>query len=312
MRNGTQSAGDHFQDSGSHRSAVSAFLNLSEKVALLPASNATSAEQPGPMSPDAACSLLRAIESDIIPRLLLAHSAPKPSAPRTPADRATLGPADHDRFLDLVLTDTGASARAYVASLIRRGVSQETIFLDLLANAARQLGELWDEDRVSFSDVTIGLCRLHEVLREHGTILGRVDRQRPADGPRILMATACADQHVFGAVMVAEFFRRAGWRVWSEPGAVCDQLSAILSDVRFDVLGLSAHRSALADDVASEISSLRKASCNTDLRVLVGGHLFLDDPDLVERVGADGSGADARAALATATALVARPGTVSC
>jgi methylmalonyl-CoA mutase cobalamin-binding subunit len=194
-----------------------------------------------------------------------------------------------------------------VDELLREGVSQEAVFLELLPQAARCLGELWEEDRCDFSDVTLGLCRLHEVLRDHSVVQ---DARGPAiagDAPRILLATACADQHVFGVVLVAEFFRRAGWRVWSEPGAFRDQLAALLARERFDVLGLSAACSLLPDDVANDIETFRKASLHIGLRVLVGGRLFVDAPALVARVGADGAAPDARSAPAAASALLGPP-----
>jgi methanogenic corrinoid protein MtbC1 len=43
-----------------------------------------------------------------------------------------------------------------------------------------------------------------------------------------------------------------------------------------------------------------------DLRVLVGGRLFVDAPDLVARVGADGACSDARSAPSTASSLLKR------
>jgi len=93
---------------------------------------------------------------------------------------------------------------------------------------------------------------------------------------------------------------------WSEPGATCGQLAALVADLHFAVLCLSAACSALVDDVAAEIGALRKASCNDALRVLVGGRLFAESPELIDRVGADGSAHDARSAPRVAYELVAR------
>ncbi|MFX8024223.1 B12-binding domain-containing protein, partial [Acinetobacter baumannii] len=52
------------------------------------------------------------------------------------------------------------SASSYVRALLDAGASQEQVFLDLLAPCARWMGELWEQDRFDFSQVTIGLWRL--------------------------------------------------------------------------------------------------------------------------------------------------------
>ena len=65
----------------------------------------------------------------------------------------------------LLAHDVGV-ASAYVETVRQRGASLEGIFLRLLAPAARELGLLWEEDECDFMQVTVGLCRLHHLLRE--------------------------------------------------------------------------------------------------------------------------------------------------
>jgi len=281
--------------------AVSAFVYLGEQLRARGRERTEADDRAMPA--ESAQVLLNMIEGEIIPRLLLAHRAatgPEPAVrPGLELDAGL-----RERFLATVMRETASAVRAFVDELLQRGVTQELVFLDLLPGAARRLGELWEEDLCDFSDVTIGLCRLHEVVREHSVVH---EGHSPAvSAPRVLLATACADQHVLGVVLVAEFFRRAGWRVWSEPGAFRLQLAAMLAERSFDVIGLSAARSLTADEVAGEIESLRKASSNRALRVLVGGRLFVDSPELVEKVGADGSAPDARSAPGHALQLLGR------
>lgn len=216
---------------------------------------------------------------------------------------------DHDIFLQFVLSGADASAQRFADGLVRDGMSRERLFLDLLAGSARKLGEMWEKDDCDFADVTIGLCRLHAILRAHTDIEpagGDYSPKNPAwPRPRILLATACADQHVLGVSIVADFFRRAGWRVVSKPGAPLERLADMLSERSFDVLGLSASCSIFADDIAAEITALRSVSCNKDLKVLVGGRLFVDAPELIKKVGADGFAQDASSAPAEGEKLLA-------
>lgn len=291
-----------------HDPAISAFLYLGETLKALSGRGGNGTKASLHPEPEATETLLRAIEGEIIPRLMLVHRGVASTSPAAIPSTASLDPSDRARFLDSVMRESATASLRLVDELLERGVSRETVFLDLLTHTARRLGELWEEDRCDFSDVTIGLCRLHEVLREYSVVHDRPPTRVLLDTPRILLATACSDQHVFGVVMVAEFFRRAGWRVRSEPGASHGQLATILAGDRYEVLGLSVACSALLDEVASEIATLRKASCNAQMKVLVGGRVLSEAPDLVARTGADGTARDGMNAPTVGNELLVLPG----
>jgi len=285
--------------------AISALVFLGGKIRSLYARGTDGTDAATGLPAEAADTLLRAIEGEIVPRLMLLHDDDVRAAePPVPARPVALDDADHARFLDHVMRDSATSTRDFVDALLRRGVPRDVVFLELLGGAARRLGELWEEDRADFAEVTIGLCRLHEVLREKSVLHDTAHGHAAMDGPSILLATACADQHVFGVVMVAEFFRQDAWRVWSEPGATTGQIAASLARDRFDVVGLSATKDVDPDAMGSEIATYRKASRNTALRVLVGGRLFLETPELVADVGADALAEDARGAPSAARSLL--------
>jgi methanogenic corrinoid protein MtbC1 len=288
--------------------ATSAFLYLGEKLRGRRTRGDEKSTKTAQIPVESAKTLFQLVEVEIIPRLMLAHKARKSSEHRASEPDVAVSAEEHERFLTLVLSDTSTATRRFVDELLQRGISHDALFLDLLPRAAQRMGELWDEDQCDFSDVTLGLCRLHEVVREHSVVHDGVSAQVSGNAPRVLLATACADQHVLGVVLVAEFFRRAGWRVWSEPGAFRSQLAAILSEESFDVLGLSAACNVSPDDLSNEIEIFRKASVNRSLRILIGGRLVLERPELIARVGADGGAGDASAAPVTAKELLMRPG----
>jgi MerR family transcriptional regulator, light-induced transcriptional regulator len=248
--------------------------------------------------------LVRTIEHEIIPRLMLAHRAVaepmlRPSVPGQP-----ITAQDVEQFAKLVLAVDEDVAFGTIQSLRGRGVSVERIYLELLAPTARYLGELWEEDLCNFTDVTVGLGRLQRVLRELSPALGRsVDH--PLQGRRVLLLPSPGEQHTFGLVMVAEFFRRAGWDVTGGAWSADADAAALVSAEWFDVVGYSlgaeVHLKALADS----IGKVRHATCNRDLAVLVGGPIFGAHPEYLQRVGADGMTIDGREAPSLAESLIA-------
>ncbi|MEL7486213.1 MAG: cobalamin B12-binding domain-containing protein [Pseudomonadota bacterium] len=257
----------------------------------------------------AAEQIRRAIEGDLVPRLMLAFRLNEPRLDDDTLAKAEIGvidQSDRDNFLAIALEDDGAAASTFVEALLQRGVSREAVYLDLFASTARSLGELWESDHIDFTAVTVGLMLLHRLIREQSSAYEPSQvRNRP--GGKILLATACGDQHYLGVVIVGEFFRRAGWRVWFEPGASADEVAALSASERFDIIGLSAANSVNAGDVANEIEAVRAGSKNPDVKVFVGGRLFAENPELVEVTGADAWAQDAEEAVRIAESIVSVP-----
>jgi MerR family transcriptional regulator, light-induced transcriptional regulator len=235
----------------------------------------------------------RTIETELVPRMLMAHhtgsAAPLPVAQ---GDR-TLTPDDIPAFLEEVLGTDDAAAASFVRRLLTDGVSVESIYLDLLSPAARELGLRWEDDECSFVDVTVAMGRLQRVLRELSQVF-QAEGSEPAKEGQVLLTCLPGEQHTLGLIMVAEFLIRDGFRVhvgapWSE----ADLLTMVRTEW-FDVIGFSAGCESRLSVLKREIHRIRSNSRNPHVQVLVGGQVFSLDPELVERVGADGWARDAR------------------
>ncbi len=255
--------------------------------------------------------LVRTIEGEIIPRLMLAHAtAGRAALPPDDADAPRIGAEHIEAMVNASIgTDAGA-AFDYARTLLGQGVRLETVYLELLTPAARELGRRWEEDACTFTDVTIALWRLQEAMHELGLTVG--SPLRGAEQPhRVLLRKTPGDQHSFGINMVSEMFRRAGWDVRDESSeAGTDPVSNVRNDW-FDVAGLSLAGERHLDTLATTIRAMRKASRNRALGVMVGGPVFIEHPDWVARVGADATAADARMAVLQAhnmIGLLARAG----
>jgi methanogenic corrinoid protein MtbC1 len=243
--------------------------------------------------------LTRTIEVEIIPRLLLANGG----LPRAEQGGLVPAPADVAELADLLLTRDGATAFSFVDGLRLRGARVETLYLDLLAPAARHLGDLWCDDICSFSDVTVGLVRLQQVLRELSPSFHDEVAPRQLNRRALLVPTP-GEQHTFGLNMVAEFFRRAGWDVWTMATASEDKLARIVRRKWFALVGLSLGSESKLERLSSGIRSVRRASRNRSIGVMVGGPIFVAQPDLVALVGADATASDGQEATRQAERML--------
>lgn len=257
---------------------------------------------------DKAASLLRTIEAEIIPRLMLAHRPPSNDdiAPADPA--ASAGPEQVAELTEIILHRDPSSASAYVRGWQSKGLSIERTYLDLLAPTAQRLGALWEADLCDFTQVTVGLWRLQQIVYEHsGAFRDSAPAESAAEGARrrAMIVPAPGSQHTFGVFMVGEFFRRAGWAVWGDPLSTVDDMASALRGEWFDVVGLSVGSECHVDATASAILALRKTSLNPDVVVMVGGPIVASWANFVQQVGADATAADAADAVAEAERLVA-------
>lgn len=235
----------------------------------------------------------RVIETQVIPHLISLHRE------RTLADDTREVVELTRRSIDM---DPDA-AGVFVEQMIARGIGHDTICLDLLAPAARRLGVLWENDLCDFSQVTIGLLRLQRLLQDISRT-ARLRADRGGSGRSALLTTVPGEQHSFGIAMVAEFFRREGWYVYSRPISSAAELALLVRNEWFGIAALSAATEPALITMRSCVEMIRATSCNQSIAIIVGGPPFIERPELVEFVGADGTAVDAREAAQRAEMLL--------
>jgi len=235
--------------------------------------------------------LVRTIEGEIVPRLVLARRVERQDGATGTNAYGTPDETDVLELVRLLLTHELGVAAAYVETVRQRGATLDRICLELLAPAARELGRRWEYDECDFLQVTLALCRLHQLLRELSAEV-RGDDFEPARERRILLAPCPGEQHTFGVSLVGEFLQRAGWEVWQEFPSSTEQISNLVRQNWFAVVGLSLGSERKLEEIAATIRAIRDASMNRAVGVLVGGPMLLAKPEIVQFVGADGTAPD--------------------
>jgi len=246
--------------------------------------------------------LVRTVEAQIIPRLVLAHR----DEHGRPIDFGGMMHASEEDLEQCVrlLIDSGVeSICAFAEGVHARGIALESVYLEVFAPAARRLGELWESDDCSFTDVTIALGRLQQVLRRFGSRF-RGDGFVGEPWRRALFAAAPGEQHTFGLSMVVQFFLRAGWDASLLPAPAGEELVQLVQRDRVALVGLTMSCESRAPALKALISRLRRLSGNPELRVIVGGNPFNDRPALAAEVGADATAIDAHRAVDIAQQLI--------
>lgn len=191
-----------------------------------------------------------------------------------------------ESFAILCIENKPRKLDQYVADLLTQGAPLEDLFLYLLAPAARHMGELWRIDHLSFVDVQLGLCRLHQLVCECESI-GYWSENVRRSNHSILLTCVPGEDHTFGIAMVADFFRRYGWQVSNLSGLDKSLLFSKLASTHFNAIGFSLHNDMSYGVLKALIDEVRLKSVSENLIILVGGDFFVRNPHKVDDVGAD-------------------------
>ncbi len=242
----------------------------------------------------------KTIENELIPRLMLAFDSRQIDLDPT---RVASSLSQHvPEFVALLIEQDANVAARYVDALRSDGYPLAALYLDLLGPAARRLGDMWEEDTCSFADVTIGVCRMHQVLLE----FTRCFDATASNGKEVhtaLVAPVPGEQHTFGLFMVMEFLRRDGWNCYSGTPATRKEFLALARSHQFELIGLSVSADRHVDEARRLIADLKRSS---GAKIVLGGRSTLDNPELAKDLGADGTASDGRDAVRVIDRLVGR------
>ena len=245
--------------------------------------------------------LSEAIVAKVIPSLYAAHFDQRPGNQNKRPSFELRRRAEADRFLGLVLSNGAEAQWQHLLGLRAAGMDLETILMEVMAPAVRELGEMWLTDRMSFVEVTTKSARLQHMIRS----LGRSDSYALTDGrASILLAAAPGEQHTFGLFVMAEFFLAAGWSVSLEANASLDMLCDLANNNRYDAIGMSVGSERLLPMVGDQVATLRQAAQSHNSRIFLGGWAFTIEGQSLDDYGADLIAIDGRSAVERAESLL--------
>lgn len=238
------------------------------------------AESTRSLGSSAASDLLATIHDQIVPRLMLAHAAGVEQLGSCPATRLPPTPQEVAAFARIAVAEILEDALDFITELCDGGLSVEVILLDLVAPAARLLGDEWLDDRRSLTEVTTGLALLHRVVH----VLGPSTQASRSDRGFVVLVAAPNEQHTLGIFLLAEFLRKEGWSVRVDPNMPTPDLVAIVRREHVDMVGISVSNTELVGPLKRQIAAVRSSSFNKGIAVMIGGSLALADQ--AEEIGA--------------------------
>jgi methylmalonyl-CoA mutase cobalamin-binding domain/chain len=192
-------------------------------------------------------------------------------------------------------------ALSVVNDCIDAGRNFVDVELHVVQPSLYHIGEEWQANRVSVAREHMATAIAMSIMT-----MGLLRSQPPAMvGKRILLACVAGNCHTVGLRMVADAFQLAGWDVQYLGADV--PTAAIIQQVaewKAHLVGLSVAFAQQLATAKSVITTLAEHFGGSRPSVMVGGLAINRFSRLADMVGADAFGADASAAVATASRIV--------
>jgi MerR family transcriptional regulator, light-induced transcriptional regulator len=186
--------------------------------------------------------------------------------------------------------------RVAVEQGLEKGISVSELQLRMILPAQREIGRLWEENRITVAQEHLATS-ISQLVMAH--LYGHLARA-PANGKRVLVACVEGEQHDLGARMGADFLEMAGCEVhFLGANVATEQLLGRIEEGRPDLVGLSATMHFHLPALRRAIAAIRERQ--PTLPIMVGGGLLEAEPGLAEELGVQASGkaADELARLGT-------------
>lgn len=196
----------------------------------------------------------------------------------------------HDAMVRLSQSD----AEQAVTEALDAGIAPRRVLEDGLTAGMQEVGARWDAGQMFLPQVMVAARIFHRCSKlVEPALLARGDS---ASGPLVLLATVKGDVHDLGKSIVASMLRARGCEVQDlGKDVTADRVVEAVQELQPRILGLSAMLTSTMGEQQGVIEALERADLRPSVKVIVGGAPIT--AEWADRIGADGYGANAAAAV---------------
>lgn len=208
------------------------------------------------------------------------------------------------RYVEAQLAgDREAAIRLVVEEGLEKGVSVAELQLDVIQRAQREIGRLWQENRISVAQEHLATAISQLVLAHLYRHLPRPRR----NGKGVLLTCVEGESHEMGARLAADFLEMAGFTVRFLGASVpTESLLAMIAKQPPDLVALSVTMTFNLPAARTALERIR-AQTGGRIPVLIGGHALSWTPELRDQLRVPATGDDARELVAAAKRILGVP-----
>jgi methanogenic corrinoid protein MtbC1 len=205
-------------------------------------------------------------------------------------------------YLAALLAADRKSAHVIVEEARACGASAPDLYQHVFEVCQHEIGRLWQLRQITVAQEHFCTAVTQSVM---GSLYQTIF-DSPRNGRIALVACVGGELHELGARMVADFLEFDGWStIYLGANTPASALATMVIDQHADVLCLSTTLTVHIQSLIDTIRTVREHLAGRKVPILVGGYPFHVDPNLWQKVGADGWGPDAQSAGTVAHDLLA-------
>lgn len=207
-------------------------------------------------------------------------------------------------YLDLLLRGERGQASRLIQQAVDDGVKIKDIYLNVFQRSQHEVGRLWQMNEISVAHEHYCTAATQMIMSQLYPHILATEKT----GRRMVMTCVNDELHELGARMVADFFELDGWDAYylGANTPLADILST-LEEKEPDLLGISTTITYHLGKLQDLIQAVKSTSSGKEIPILIGGRPFNIDPDLGQKMGADGQATNAKEAVRVGTNLVPSP-----
>lgn len=187
-------------------------------------------------------------------------------------------------FLDALLVGSSGRSLEIARENVESGEDVGTFFEDVIRPAMYEVGARWENGIISVAEEHLASSIVSRVI---SSIYSQFVKFENTKGEVVVTATA-NEFHEIGSRIVADSLELDGWDVdHLGVNPPIDDLLDLLTDKKPLFLGLSVAIPFNLDAAVETIERIKNRPELKDIKVLIGGKAFNDNPDLWKETGAD-------------------------
>ncbi|WP_101759512.1 B12-binding domain-containing protein [Oceanicoccus sp. KOV_DT_Chl] len=204
------------------------------------------------------------------------------------------------RYLQAVVVGNIHQGMDIVIDSIDNGLTVPDIFLYALLPAQREVGRLWQLNKLSVAEEHLVTTTTQRLM----SVLAAKQSREAFNGKTVIAATIEGNVHEVGIRAIAYLFEFAGWKmIYLGSDIPAADLPITVNCFNADVILLSISLSSQLKSMRNAIKQVR-AKSESPVKIIIGGSGFIGNENLWQSMGADGYANDATGALALAEELV--------
>ncbi len=192
-----------------------------------------------------------------------------------------------EEYLEAVLAGNKVRCHQLIRSAISAKVPVIDIYHQILYPVMVQIGELWQENKISVAQEHLATAITQNIISSHYPTLLQSIESREKERGKVLVACPGSELHELGARMLSDIWELEGWDVTYLGSNIPPHFIAeALGRGDYTALGLSCSLSFNVRFVRETIEKVRAVRQFKGV-VIVGGRIFNVDAALLPYVGGD-------------------------